>query len=167
MDFIEQNEIDGVVIERKNSYYDKRGFLVELFRDDLLLKYKLNPKMGYMSQTMPGIARGPHEHLEQTDIFFFPEAQNFLIKLWDNRADGRTYGNKIVLALGRSDSCLVIVPPGVVHGYLNYGSEPAVVLNFPDKLYKGKFYKKSVDEIRHEAEENSKFKMDFPEIKMF
>lgn len=63
-----KGEIKGVVIEKLNKFSDDRGFLIEAFRKDSL-PGDLQPVMSYVSYTKPGIARGPHDYLKQTDIF--------------------------------------------------------------------------------------------------
>jgi dTDP-4-dehydrorhamnose 3,5-epimerase len=55
---------------------------------------------------------------------------------------------------------LVVVPPGVVHAYSNVGTGPGWVFNCPDRLYKGTGRKEPVDEIRHELDPQSPFKLD-------
>jgi dTDP-4-dehydrorhamnose 3,5-epimerase len=52
------------------------------------------------------------------------------------------------------------VPPGVVHAYKNIGSEPGLVFNCPNRLYKGPGRKDPVDEIRHEADKDTPFRLD-------
>jgi len=155
-----KGEIEGVVIEKLVKFSDERGFLVETFRIDNLLD-NLQPVMSYVSYTRPGIARGPHEHLKQTDIFCFMGPGNFKIKLWDNRSESRTYGNCMVIEGGEDNPTTVIVPPGVVHGYKNISDKVmGMVLNYPDKLYRGWNRKEEVDEIRHE-DKADEFYLDF------
>ena len=51
--------IEGVIVDRLKSYRDERGWLVEMFRiDDLRPEHM--PTMGYVSETLPGVSRGPH-----------------------------------------------------------------------------------------------------------
>jgi dTDP-4-dehydrorhamnose 3,5-epimerase len=110
--------------------------------------------MAYLSVTKPGIARGPHEHIHQTDGFAFINGQ-YEVYLWENRP-GKP--EAFMRFLGGDDNPIaVLVPPGVVHAYRNIGDVNAFVLNFPDKLYAGWGKTEPVDEIRHEAEENSRF----------
>ncbi|GAB4114364.1 MAG: dTDP-4-dehydrorhamnose 3,5-epimerase family protein [Candidatus Caldatribacteriota bacterium] len=155
-----KGEIEGVVIEKLIKFSDERGFLVETFRRDNL-PGDLQPVMSYVSYTKPGIARGPHEHLTQTDVFCFIGLGNFKIKLWDNRKESKTYGNCMEIVGGEDNPIRVIVPPGVVHGYKNISSEvDGMVLNYPDKLYRGWGKKEKVDEIRHEDKEDE-FYLDF------
>jgi len=155
-----KGEIEGVAIEELIKFSDERGFLVETFRVDNLLG-DLRPEMSYISYTRPGIARGPHEHLKQTDIFCFAGPGNFKIKLWDNRQESKTYGYYMEVIGGEDNPIRVIVPPGVVHGYKNISEEiDGMVLNYPDKLYRGWDREEEVDEIRHEDKEDE-FYLDF------
>jgi len=157
-----KGEIEGVVIEKLIKISDERGFLVETFRVDNLSD-DLQPVMSYVSYTKPGVARGPHEHSKQTDIFCFMGPGNFKIKLWDNRKESDNYGNCLEVIGGKYNPIRVIVPPGVVHGYKNISKEEdGMVLNYPDKLYRGWNKKEEVDEIRHEDKEDE-FYLDFIE----
>ena len=128
---------------------------MELFRDDELPE-GFEPAMGYISLTLPGVERGPHEHEGQTDCFVFLDG-SYELFLWENRA-GMGEAEE-VHAVGKENPCAVFVPPGVVHAYRNVGKEEAFVLNFPDKLYAGWGRSEPVDEIRHEDEQRSKFKL--------
>lgn len=117
---------------------------MELFRNDILPK-EIHPEMGYISMTSPGVARGPHEHVSQTDVFCFVGPGNFLVKLWEK---GSKYSTD--LTLGKDNPSLLVVPPGVVHAYKNISKEDGIVFNFPNKLYAGPGKLWDVDEIRHE-----------------
>jgi len=152
-----KGQIEGVVIKKLVKHVDERGFLVETFRIDELPE-GLNPLMSYVSYTEPGITRGPHEHKAQTDIFSFIGPGNFMVKLWDNRRDSKTYGNYMKFFAGEDNPLTVIVPPGVVHGYKNVSKTTrGMVLNYPDKLFMGWNRSEEVDEIRHEDMEESVF----------
>lgn len=149
--------INGVIIKELKKYEDNRGFLMEAYRRD---EVDLSPAMTYISLTMPGISRGPHEHVFQTDYFIFPGPGEFKLYLWDRREESKTKGEKLELIVGASNPCAVTVPPGVVHGYKCISSEAALSINLPDKLYKGIAKAEEVDEIRWENEENSPYKID-------
>jgi dTDP-4-dehydrorhamnose 3,5-epimerase len=152
-------EINDVVIREVKRYTDHRGWLIELFRQDELDK-EVYPVMSYISETKPGVARGPHEHVDQTDYFGFIGPSDFDLYLWDNREDSPTYMNKVIVKLGASKPAVAIVPPGVVHAYRNVGDVPGIVFNAPNRLFAGEGKKEPVDEIRHEDELDSKFKLD-------
>lgn len=155
-----KGQIEGVIMKKLVKHLDERGYLCETFRSDELPS-DLKPTMSYVSYTEPGIARGPHEHLKQTDIFAFMGPGNFKLKLWDNRKSSPTYKKWMELYAGQDKPLLVVIPPGVVHGYKNISSsERGMVLNFPDQLFMGPGKKEAVDEVRHEADLNSPFRME-------
>ena len=151
--------IEGVITRPIRKFVDQRGWLAELFRDDELGDVP-PPAMAYLSVTQPGVARGPHEHSHQTDYFCFVGLSNFKLLLWDNIKDSPTHGKSMTIYLGQDNPMMVVVPPGVVHGYKNVGTEPGMVINLPDKLYKGPGGTEEVDEIRHEDEPDSPYWMD-------
>ncbi len=148
--------INGVVIRPLVRHEDDRGWLIELYRDDQLEPAQ-RPVMAYVSQTLPGVARGPHEHREQTDCFAFFGPGDFRVYLWDARLHEPTFGHKMTLVAGQSNPQVVIVPPGVVHAYKNISPVPGLVLNCPSRLYAGLGKKGPVDEIRHEDRPGSPF----------
>lgn len=149
--------ITGVIIKAINKYEDERGYLMEIFRSDDLNDYI--PAMSYVSLTKPGVIRGPHEHVDQTDAFVFIGPGSFSLHLWDRRTDSVTRDEKMVLEVGVSNPSLVIVPPGVVHGYKCISEEDAMSINFPNKLYKGKGKSEKIDEIRWEIDPASPYKI--------
>lgn len=150
--------IDGVVVRPLRRFQDERGWLIELFREDEL-SAQLAPVMAYVSETLPGVVRGPHEHVSQTDYFAFVGPGDFRLFLWDARADSPTAGNRLVVRAGASAPHSVIVPPGVVHGYRNVSDVPAWAFNAPNRLYAGPRKSEPVDEIRHEDDTDSPFQI--------
>lgn len=151
--------IDGVIWKPLTRFNDARGWLCELFRhDDVPAEY--HPVMAYISQTEVGIARGPHEHVDQADYFCFLGPSNFKVFLWDNREGSRTYMHKEMRIVGADDPAALIVPPGVVHAYKNVGACSGLVFNCPNRLYKGWNRKEAVDEIRHEEHADTPYRLD-------
>lgn len=117
------------------------------------------PAMGYVSVTLPGVVRGPHEHRSQTDVFCFPGPGRFELWLWDNRPGAKQGKKPVVLEGGRGTPLVVVVPPGVVHGYRNVSDEEGLVLNLPDALYRGWNRTAEVDEVRHEDMPGTPFRV--------
>ncbi len=149
--------IKGVIIKELKKTEDARGWLAEIYREDEL-NYK--PAMSYVSMTKSGIARGPHEHLAQTDLFVFLGPGKFRLHLWDNRKKSATFGEKMKIEGGEERPLAVIVPPGVVHGYKCISDISGWVINLPDALYAGKDRRDKVDEVRWEQDSNSPFKIE-------
>jgi dTDP-4-dehydrorhamnose 3,5-epimerase len=154
-----EGTIEGVVWKPLKKFGDPRGWLCELFRfDEVPEEYQ--PVMAYVSETQPGVARGPHEHVDQADYFCFFGPGNFKVYLWDNRPQSPTYRAREVRVIGADSPHALIVPKGVVHAYRNVSAGPGLVFNAANRLYKGPGRKEPVDEIRHEEHGDSPFKLD-------
>src|SRR5207244_13514601 len=151
--------IDGVIWKALRKYQDGRGWLCELFRHDEL-PAEFHPAMAYMSRTEAGVARGPHEHVDQADFFCFLGPSNFKMYLWDIRPQSPTYLAQQTDVIGADKPMALIVPAGVVHAYKNVGGEPGLVFNCPNRLYKGDDRKEPVDEMRQEEDPQSRFRLD-------
>ncbi len=155
---LDKTNIDGVLVGWTVKHYDHRGWLTELFRSDELPD-DFRPAMCYLSMTVPGGIRGPHEHKNQCDCLIFPGPGQFKIFLWDNRQVSTTWGQQMELESNESDTLIIIIPPGIVHGYKNIGIGEGLVVNAPNRLYGGKARKEPIDEIRHENNPDSPFKI--------
>jgi dTDP-4-dehydrorhamnose 3,5-epimerase len=158
MNWIE-GEIVGVIIRAARRHTDQRGWLAEMFRSDEMPADML-PAMSYVSVTHPGISRGPHGHLVQTDVFGFVGPGNFRLKLWDNRPGSPTYGHRVTLIAGEEDPQIVVVPPGIAHGYTNISAVDGWVLNYPNRLFAGQGRKDPIDEVRYEDLSAREFSME-------
>ncbi|MCU1266135.1 MAG: dTDP-4-dehydrorhamnose 35-epimerase related protein [Acidobacteria bacterium] len=152
-------EIEGVVVNDLRKFNDERGWLTELFRHDELAA-QFHPTMAYISATKSGVTRGPHEHVDQADLFCFLGPSNFKIRMWDNRPESKTFNHVMTLVVGADDPKSVLVPAGVVHAYQNVGSEEGIVINCPNQLYAGRDKREPVDEIRHEDDPHTIFRME-------
>ena len=138
-------------------HHDARGWLAEIFRADEL---SVRPVMAYVSLTRPGVARGPHEHREQADVFVFMGPSTFRVYLWDTRADSPTRGQHMRFDAGAALPARVVVPAGIVHAYKNVGTQDGLVINCPDRLYAGVGRRERVDEIRWEDDPQGRFVLD-------
>ena len=157
-DSFKDGEIKGVVIRKLAKAVDSRGWLSELFRNDEL-EGEFFPTMAYISSTNPGVTRGPHEHREQADLFCFIGPSNFKLRMWDNREESETFRCVTTVVVGQENPSSVLVPAGVVHAYQNIGETEGIVINCPNKLYRGAGRKAEIDEIRHEDDRETIFRM--------
>jgi dTDP-4-dehydrorhamnose 3,5-epimerase len=151
--------IDGVAIKPLVKYVDERGWLAELFRHDEVNDV-FHPVMSYVSITKPGVLRGPHEHIDQADLFCWVGPGDFKVTLWDNRPESPTYLNRIEAFLGINNPGSIIVPKGVVHCYRCVSAETGWVINCPNQLFAGKGKREPIDEIRHEDDPENPFVVD-------
>jgi dTDP-4-dehydrorhamnose 3,5-epimerase len=154
-----KGRVEGVVVRPLKKFVDERGWLAELFRHDEL-DAEFHPTMAYISVTEPGVTRGPHEHVDQADLFCFIGPSNFKLRVWDNRRESPTY-NVVMTVYGGADNPLsILIPKGVVHAYRNVGSVPGVVVNCPNRLFMGPGRAEPVDEIRHEDEPDTPYRIE-------
>ena len=154
-----RGDIKGVVIKDLRKYVDSRGWLAELFRNDEL-DPEFYPVMAYTSATSPGVTRGPHEHVDQADFFCFIGPSNFKLRVWDNRPQSETFNHMITMVVGEDNPTSILIPAGVVHAYQNIGSIPGIVFNCPNRLYMGQGKKEKIDEIRHEDDPQTIYRME-------
>ncbi len=151
-----KGKIQDIVVYPLRKFVDERGWLCELFRHDEIAE-EFYPAMAYISVTEPNTQRGPHEHVEQADLFCFLGASNFKLRLWDNRESSPTFRNVMTLFVGADNPQSIIIPKGIVHAYKNVGSEKGVVINCPNRLYMGAGKLNEIDEIRHEDDPDTIF----------
>ncbi len=146
--------MEGLVFRELQQFHDDRGWLVEIFRSD---EIDFSPAMSYVSLTKPGIARGPHEHRDQSDYFCF--FGSFRLYVWDNRPGAPDY-RKLVTFETNGRPHMAIVPPCVVHAYRNVGQTDGLVINLPNRLFRGSGRTEPVDEVRYEDDPASPFRVD-------
>jgi dTDP-4-dehydrorhamnose 3,5-epimerase len=151
--------IKGVVVRDLKKFVDERGWLSELFRQDDL-EAEFHPTMTYISSTNPGVTRGPHEHVDQADLFCFIGPSNFRLRMWDNRTDSETFNRVMTVYVGEDNPKSVLIPKGVVHAYRNVGTSCGIVINCPNRLFMGERRQEPIDEIRHEDDPETIFRID-------
>ncbi len=155
-----KGKINDVIVYPIRKFVDERGWLAELFRHDEI-NAEFYPVMAYISVTEPNVHRGPHEHVDQADLFCFIGTGNFKLRLWDNRKDSPTFMNVMTMFVGADNPQAVIVPKGVVHAYKNVSTtEKGIVINCPNQLFMGEGKKAEIDEIRHEDDPDTIFQID-------
>lgn len=152
-------EIRDVVVRDLKTFRDSRGWLAELFRHDELSQ-EFYPTMAYISSSQPGVTRGPHEHVDQADLFCFLGPSNFKLRLWDNRKDSETFEHVMTVVVGEDNPKSVLVPAGIVHAYQNVGHVPGIVINCPNRLYMGEGKQQPIDEIRHENDPQAIYRIE-------
>jgi len=106
------------------AHYDDRGYLIEIVRhvDDpephgVVHKFGQVYLVGDISQ---GTIRAFHKHAELWD-----GSAKFVLK--DDRPDSRTYGEMMTVVVGQRRPRLIVVPPGVYHGWMSLEDDTQMV----------------------------------------
>jgi dTDP-4-dehydrorhamnose 3,5-epimerase len=124
--------IEGVKVRRLPPMADERGVLTEILRSDDP-EYERFGQL-YVTTTYPGVVKGWHYHVEQTDMICCVSGE-LKVALYDAREGSGTRGVVNEVFCGDSNRLLVKVPKGVHHGWKCVGEHTAIVLNAPDRAY--------------------------------
>ena len=124
--------ISGVQTKKLKVIPDQRGLLMEMMRSDDPFFQKFGQV--YLSVCKPGYAKAWHYHKIQTDHFVIVKG-NARVALYDGREDSPTRGETNDFEIGEKNSMLILIPPGVYHGYTALGDEPAYLVNTPTEPY--------------------------------
>lgn len=137
------SRVDGAVLHELVTHRDPRGTLTELLKVDWPEVYGDDMPFAqvYTSTTAPGVARDVdkwHVHQHQTDRFYCLRG-TIVVAIADPRDGSPTSGNLMLVELAAADDgpapLLVTIPPRTLHGFVVTSEEPAVLLNFPNRLY--------------------------------
>jgi dTDP-4-dehydrorhamnose 3,5-epimerase len=135
--------LPGVTLRALRINRDPRGTLTELLRSDWsdVFGEELPFAQAYVSVTAPDVARDDdrwHVHRLQTDRFVCL-AGRIVVPIADARSDSPTHGSLTLVELAATADApaplMVTVPPGTLHGLIAIGPAPAMLMNFPTRLY--------------------------------
>lgn len=129
----EYNEaIEGVLARSLVRHCDERGYLLEVLRDDDGLLERFGQTT--FTVTYPRVIKAFHWHRRQYDLWFMAmgEAQ---VVLHDLREDSPTYRRTQVIYAGEHAPLLIVIPPGVAHGYQVLGERPVGLFYHTSESY--------------------------------
>ena len=132
--------IDGVAVEPLQLHADDRGLFLELARlGSGKLAAQMVPDREKQIQvsftlTYPGTIKAIHYHYEQTDMWA-PVVGMLQVFLCDLRRASPTFGLINTLYVGHLRPWLILIPPGVGHGYKVLGTEAAQMVYLTDRFY--------------------------------
>jgi len=124
--------IDGVKVKDLKVIPDDRGSLMEMLRSDDPDFQRFGQV--YLTTVYPGVVKAWHFHKKQTDHFVCVSGMA-KIALYDAREDSPTRGDTDTFVIGWQRQRLVIIPPGVYHGFTPVGPDAACIINIPTELF--------------------------------
>jgi dTDP-4-dehydrorhamnose 3,5-epimerase len=138
--------IDGVVVQQLKVIPDERGTLMEILRRD-------DPFFSgfgqvYLTTVYPGVVKAWHYHRIQEDRFTCVRGMVKAV-LYDDRENSSTRGIVNEIYVGEHNPCLIVIPPGVYHGWKCIGEREAYVINVPSEPYN----RSDPDEFRRDPHE--------------
>ena len=114
-EIVESKAIAGVHVVRLQSHPDDRGRFVETYRRSWIPGSR-EMVQGNRSDSKPGVLRGIHYHLFQSDYWYVPLGRSF-VALVDLRQSSPTYKAIETLEIGDANDAGIYIPPGVGHGF--------------------------------------------------
>lgn len=125
--------IDGVMFRPARAVSHDRGYLTEVYRTDWDLT-DLPVVQVNMTTTYPGQIRGWGLHRCTVDRLFAATGSLCIVVI-DGRTDSPTFGAVNQFFLGSHNQGLVLIPPGLWHGWKNIGAGEATIISMPSNLY--------------------------------
>jgi dTDP-4-dehydrorhamnose 3,5-epimerase len=128
--------IDGVVIEPQTVWPDDRGYFFEVGRigRGLIAGFPVESTQIAATVTYPGAIKAFHYHAHQADCWV-PAAGMLQVALVDLREQSRTFGRKNTLYVGTLRPWMLLIPPGVGHGYKVIGTDAASLIYVTNRHY--------------------------------
>ncbi len=105
----------GVAVHPLTSHADERGAFTEVFREEWGLG--VEPVQWNAVRTEPGVLRGVHVHVRHADLLTVADGWA-TIGLCDLRTGSPTHGLATTVDLRGDAMDVIVIPPGVAHGFL-------------------------------------------------
>jgi dTDP-4-dehydrorhamnose 3,5-epimerase len=127
--------IEGVLERRLQIHVDGRGDVVELWslpwvdHDGFAV-----PQHVYQSATDQGVIKAWHLHARHTDQFAVTRGKMQIVCV-DVREDSPTYGQVNSFIVGIERPSLIMIPPGVLHGWKALSGPETIVVNLQTEPY--------------------------------
>lgn len=117
--------IEGAKLVKLEAHLDDRGYLIEIVRavDEHFSKFGQVYIVGNFTK---GTIRAFHKHNILWDWFFISHGAAKFV-LVDDRKESRTFKNSETFVLSSINPGLLIVPPGVYHGWMSLEDDTQMV----------------------------------------
>jgi len=122
--------IEGVKVVELVTREDDRGYLIEVVREASDAEpHGVVHKFGQVylvGNPVRGSIRAFHKHRELWDWFFISKGRaKFVLK--DDREESSTYGEMMTIIASERNPKLIVVPPGVYHGWMSLEDDTQLV----------------------------------------
>ena len=120
------NIIDGVLLSPLKQFFDERGKVMHMLRED----NEHFEKFGeiYFSCTYPGVVKAWHRHSEMK-LNYACITGAVKVVLYDSRESSKTFGYFNEFILSPENYNLLTVPPSIWNGFKAIGDKMAIVAN--------------------------------------
>jgi len=124
--------INDVKVKQIKVFSDDRGFFCEVmkFGEDAFTEIM---QTNY-TETHPGVIKAFHWHRYQADVWFVVSGTAQVV-LHDLRLDSSTFRQTDVFYMGENNRLLLLIPPGVAHGYQVLGEKSVKLFYHASRVY--------------------------------
>jgi len=127
--------IEGVVRKDLKAIVDGRGDVIELWSHPWVEAEGLAiPRHVYQSATDAGVVKCWHLHAVHTDQFTVTRGK-LQVVCADVREDSPTFGQVNSFVMGVQRPTLLLIPPGVMHGWKALSAPETIVVNLQTHPY--------------------------------
>jgi dTDP-4-dehydrorhamnose 3,5-epimerase len=127
--------IKGVVLKELDALVDGRGDVIELWSKPWVKKEGfVMPTHCYQSATDVGVVKCWHLHAKHTDQFSVTRGK-IQIVLVDIRQRSKTFGHVNSIFMGTQKPGLLMIPPGIMHGWKALSHPEVIVVNFQSHIF--------------------------------
>ena len=119
------------------SYVDDRGYLQVLMDQRQITDVKLpsTRRVYFVGNFAKGTIRGFHRHKKNWDCFFISHGSAKFVLL-DGRQDSPSFKETLTYVIGSRNPALMIVPPGVWHGWMSLEDDTQLITLASESLDK-------------------------------
>tara|TARA_B100001057_G_scaffold214540_1_gene214868 strand:+ start:185 stop:724 length:540 start_codon:yes stop_codon:yes gene_type:complete len=131
-----KTKFKGLLIIKRPTYIDSRGFLRELFEQK---KFKKKFVFDYFSLSKKNVIRGLHLQFKdpQTKIITVISGKIFDVVL-DCRENSKTFGKYFTIKISSKDNVSLYIPEGFAHGFCSLADN--TILYYKNSNYRNKNY---------------------------
>ena len=131
-----KTKFKGLLIIKRPTYVDSRGFLRELFEQK---KFKKKFVFDYFSLSKKNVIRGLHLQYKdpQTKIITVISGKIFDVVL-DCRKNSKTFGKYFTIKISSKDNISLYIPEGFAHGFCSLADN--TILYYKNSNYRNKNY---------------------------
>ena len=131
-----KTKFKGLLIIKRPTYADSRGYLRELFEQK---KFKKKFIFDYFSLSKKNVIRGLHLQYKdpQTKIITVISGKIFDVVL-DCRKNSKTFGKYFTIKISSKDNVSLYIPEGFAHGFCSLAD--STILHYKNSDYRNKNY---------------------------
>ena len=133
-----KTKFKGLIILKRPTYFDNRGFLKELFEQK---KFKKKFIFDYFSVSKKNVIRGLHLQYKtpQTKLISVLSGKIFDVVV-DCRKNSKTFGEHFYMYISAKDNTSLYIPKGFAHGFCSLTNNTIV-------YYKNSDYRNKKNEV--------------------